>query len=782
MSEFPATHGNGDEVITFDLGGTSFRSARLTCEGCLADVRRIPSINSRSLPGASGARIVEEITAYIARVLQSFSNSQTSAGQHPAIAISMGAALNAHTGTILGSGPILGEDNTPFDLELAIRQRLPDASITIVNDVTASLIAHSSLRSFRHARRLALITVSTGIAARTLHCSVPHVPVDPILGTQGEIGHHRVAFSLAGRRLSLKCDCGGVDHLNAYASGNGIKCVLARAREVIPQEFRTSHLNRSDLTPHGSMNALAEGVAAGDPLCKELLMAVTAPVAEAIKWHFMLDPEIDKLILTGGVCFLLQEHYRSAILENLCSLEFYPLISDTRSFWADRVVLGPRSDDAGLIGAAYLARESPRIHRRETLTTDPYRVSRYHAVDYPIHIVNGILQNNAFPKDLLHPFDRIILVADATVDEIYGDALRDLFTAPDRSLDTIVLRASEKQKDLLAVTELVASFENLGVSRRNDLVVAAGGGITLDVVGFATNIFRRGVPCLRIPTTLLGAIDAGVGLKNAVNFRQHKSRLGTYSAPYAVVVDPQFLATLPNRQTRNGLSEALKIALVADRPLFELMEEHALDLVRTKLQCAQGAELIRRAIRAMLLELSPNLHERILDRFSDYGHTFSPIFEFELSDLEHGEAVALDMALATGVAALLGMLDFCNAERILVTQHVLGLPIARPDMTLDMLARGIHDAKKHRGGKLRMPILRDIGEATFIDEVSDTQLEQALAFIQSWSGTNAVGVPRPVESVKLPSTAESTNGRPSLGIAAHDRRRRHSSDLGRADA
>jgi 3-dehydroquinate synthetase/predicted NBD/HSP70 family sugar kinase len=783
MNEFPATHGNGDEVITFDLGGTSFRSARLTREGRLADVQRIPSINSRSLPGISGPRIVEEIAAYIAGTLQSFSNSQTPAGKHPAIAISMGAALNAHTGTILGSGPILGDYSTPFDLELAIRQSLPDASITIVNDVTASLIAHSSLPGFRHARRLALITVSTGIAARTLHCSVPHVPVDPILGTQGEIGHHRIAFSFAGHRLCLKCDCGGVDHLNAFASGNGIKCVLARAREIFPQEFRTSHLNRSDLAPHASMNALAEGVAAGDPLCKTLLMAVTAPVAEAIKWHFMLDPEIDKLILTGGVCFLLQEHYRSAILENLCALEFYPLTSDMRSFWADRVVLGPCSDDAGLIGAAYVARESPRIHRREILTGDPYRVSRHHAIDYPVHIVNGIFQNKAFPKDLLHPFDRIILVADATVNEIYGDALGDLFTAPDRSLDRIVLRASEKQKDLSAVTELVSSFEKLAVSRRKDLVVAAGGGITLDVVGFATNIYRRGIACLRIPTTLLGAIDAGVGLKNAVNFCQRKSRLGTYSAPYAVVVDPQFLATLSNRQTRNGLSEALKIALVADRALFELIEEHAVDLVRTRLQCAHGTELIRRAIRAMLLELSPNLHERILDRFPDYGHTFSPIFEFELKDLEHGEAVALDMALATALAALLGMLDRCNAERILATQHVLGLPIVWPGITPDMLARGIHDAKKHRGGRLRMPILRGIGEATFIDEVSDTQLEQALAFIQSWSATKAIGVPRPVESVTLPSTAESINRRSSVRIAAHDwRRRRQSSDLGRADA
>ena len=735
MNRFPVALGNGDEVITFDLGGTSFRTALLNREGRLTHVQRIPSINFRSMPGRSAADIVDEIAAYVAKTVKSFWHSQVLAGRHPAIAISMGAALNAHTGKILGSGPILGQDSTSFDLERAIRLHLQDGdSITIVNDVTASLIAHSRLASLRHARRLALITVSTGIASRVLNCSVPHVPVDPILGTQGEIGHHRVAFSLEGRSLSLECDCGGIDHVNAFASGQGIKRVLDRARAIFPQEFRTSNLNKGDLASDISLDVLADGLVNGDTLSKKLLKATTQPIAEAIKWHFMLDPEIDKLILTGGVCFLLGDFYLSSVLENLTALRFYPLTSDAASFWADRVILGPVSDDAGLIGAAYVARESPNIHRRESLTSEPpYRVSRQNVVDYPIHLVQGIFQNEAFPEYLLHPFDRIVLVADATVNEIYGDALRGLLAAPHRHLDTIVLRASEKQKDLFAVTEVVSSFENLGVRRRKDLVVAAGGGITLDVVGFSTNIFRRGIPCLRLPTTLVAEIDAGIGIKNAVNFRQSKSRLGTFSAPYAVVVDPCFLSTLSDRQIRNGLSEALKIALVADRPLFRLIEEHGVDLVRTKLQCAQGAELIGRAIRAMLLELSPNLHERTLDRFPDYGHTFSPIFEFELSDLEHGEAVALDMAIATALAVVLGILDIEDAKRIFGTQHALGLPIDRAGLTLEMLLRGAHEAERHRGGHLRMPILRGIGEAMFIDEISDLQLEEALALIRSWS-------------------------------------------------
>jgi 3-dehydroquinate synthetase len=142
----------------------------------------------------------------------------------------------------------------------------------------------------------------------------------------------------------------------------------------------------------------------------------------------------------------------------------------------------------------------------------------------------------------------------------------------------------------------------------------------------------------------------------------------------------------------------------------------------------------------MLLELSPNLYERTLERLPDYGHTFSPVFEFELADLEHGEAVALDMAVSTALAVVSDILAIDDAGRILVTQQAVGLPIVRAGLNIDMLLRGIHEAKRHRGGHLRMPLLRGIGEAVFVDDVSESRLEEALAFIRSWSGRRVAEV------------------------------------------
>jgi 3-dehydroquinate synthetase/predicted NBD/HSP70 family sugar kinase len=740
MNGFPVALGNGDEVIAFDIGGTSFRSALLTREGRLRSVQRVPSINFRSVPGRSAADILDTVAAYIAQTARELSRGSASRDD-PAVAVSMGAALNAHTGRLLGSGPILGAGSTSFDLENAIRRYLPRSPVTVVNDVTASLVAHSCLPAFRHCRKLALVTVSTGIASRVLNCSVPHVPVDPGLGIQGEIGHHPVPFFLDGRPLSLPCDCGGMDHVSAFSSGLGIQRVLEHLPEIFPAEFRNSLLHQPNGTASTSLAILAGALAESDPLAAKVLHAVTRPIAEAIKWHFMLDPEIDKLVLTGGVCFVLHQFYLAAILEHLSASGYYPVTAGSRAYWASRVDMGPLSDDAGLLGAAFIAREAPCLHRRETLSAGPpYRVWREHAIDFSIHLAEGTLRDGTFPEYLLDPFDRIILVIDGRVNEIYGEAIRLMLAGSRRGVETIPVSITEKQKDMGAIANLASSFEDLRVRRRKDLVVAAGGGITLDLAGLATNLFRRGIPCLRLPTTLLAEIDAGIGIKNAVNFRQSKSRLGTFSAPYAVVVDPAFLLSLPDRQIRNGLSEALKIALVADRQLFELIESSAAHLLRTRLQCSQGSELIRRSIRAMLLELAPNLHERTLDRLPDYGHTFSPIFEFVLSDLEHGEAVALDMALDAALALLLGSLDRADAHRILLTQHALGLPIVRDEICVDILARGVREAKRHRGGQLRMPLLSGIGEARFVDELTDTQLADALAFVRSWTGRGACEV------------------------------------------
>ncbi len=194
--------------------------------------------------------------------------------------------------------------------------------------------------------------------------------------------------------------------------------------------------------------------------------------------------------------------------------------------------------------------------------------------------------------------------------------------------------------------------------------MAIGGGVVLDTAGFAAGIYRRGVPYLRIPTTLLGTVDAGVGVKTGVNHEGLKNRLGAYHGG-TTLVDPEVLVTLPPRHISNGLAEILKIALVRDRSLFDLMDEWAEDLCLTRMQSAVGREVMRRAIDGMLAELAPNLWETAnLRRAADYGHSISPQIEALSTGMLHGEAVTADMFVFAVLSARRGYLEPAAVERL----------------------------------------------------------------------------------------------------------------------
>src|SRR5205823_4501971 len=160
----------------------------------------------------------------------------------------------------------------------------------------------------------------------------------------------------------------------------------------------------------------------------------------------------------------------------------------------------------------------------------------------------------------------------------------------------------------------------------------------------AASIYRRGTPYIRVPTTLVAMVDAGVGVKTGINYRGNRNRIGTYFSPLASFIDRSFLLSLPDRHLRCGMAEILKVGIARDPRLFDLIETWGAALLRDRLQSAEGEEVMRRAIDGMLAELEPNLWERSLERAMDLGHTFGPVLEASTrGDLLHGEAVALDI-------------------------------------------------------------------------------------------------------------------------------------------
>ncbi|MFF4170680.1 sedoheptulose 7-phosphate cyclase [Streptomyces sp. NPDC001744] len=359
---------------------------------------------------------------------------------------------------------------------------------------------------------------------------------------------------------------------------------------------------------------------------------------------------------------------------------------------------------------------------------------------------------------------RRFVVTDTVVDSLYGERVRAYFEHHGVEHRVLVLEDGETHKSMDAVLRVAEALDSFGIDRRREPVIAIGGGVLMDIVGFAASLYRRATPFIRIPTTLIGLVDAGVGAKTGVNHNGHKNRLGTYFPADRTLLDRTFLATLDDRHISNGLAEILKIALIKDARLFDLLEQHGTGLLRDKMQspasgvgltpadapvdqrlAARGlhldpaTEVVERAIHGMLEELQPNLWEKVLERVVDYGHTFSPTIEMHaLPALLHGEAVAVDMALTTVMAERRGLVSAHQRERVLDVMHRLGLPSWHPLCAPEVLVPALRDTVRHRDGKQRLPLPVGIGSALFVNDVTEAELATAAERLAELSA----GVPR----------------------------------------
>jgi len=318
-----------------------------------------------------------------------------------------------------------------------------------------------------------------------------------------------------------------------------------------------------------------------------------------------------------------------------------------------------------------------------------------------------------------------LVVTTPTVRRLYGHALDAVVEHHRLRATTLVLRCSEQAKSLKAVQRVCRHALERGLGR-DAVLVSVSGGVCSDIVTVAASLIRRGISHLRIPTTLIGQVDAGVGVKGAVNFAGKKSFLGCFYPPKAVLIDPHFLRTVPVTHLRYGLAEILKMAIIRDAELFDCIANHWQSLLLSRFQ--EPRAVVRRvlylAAKGMLDELQPNLYEdRTYKRLVDAGHTFSPILEAVSSfSLHHGEAVAVDLALSATIAHLTGRLGAVERERIVETLAAVGLPVHDPALSVDLCLEALRDAARHRAGAINLVVPVGIGRATFIERAEEIEV------------------------------------------------------------
>ncbi len=348
---------------------------------------------------------------------------------------------------------------------------------------------------------------------------------------------------------------------------------------------------------------------------------------------------------------------------------------------------------------------------------------------YPIRIGAGILRDAG---DHLAGFTRggrLVVVTDAHVAEAQLPVLAAALAGV--RLETIVLPAGEATKSWAQLEALTDRLIALEVERK-DRIVALGGGVIGDLVGFAAAILKRGCGFVQVPTSLLAQVDSSVGGKTAINSRAGKNLVGAFHQPDLVLIDPLVLETLPPRELRAGYAEVVKYGLIDDAAFFAWCDANVSALLAGDIDAR--IEAIRHSVAAKARIVGEDERETGGRRaLLNLGHTFGHALEAEtgFSDvLLHGEGVACGMALAFRFSAAIGLCAQQDARR--VTGHLArtGLPTTLAEAHVDasgtaLVAHMMHD-KKMDGGTLPFLLARGIGETFLAKDVDLGEVERFL--------------------------------------------------------
>ncbi|HEY0626044.1 MAG TPA: 3-dehydroquinate synthase [Allosphingosinicella sp.] len=344
---------------------------------------------------------------------------------------------------------------------------------------------------------------------------------------------------------------------------------------------------------------------------------------------------------------------------------------------------------------------------------------------YPVLLGNGLLDQAAEPLRPYTAGGRLVVVTDQTIWSLWGDKLTRGIGGI--KVQPIVLPPGEETKSWPALSGLIDDLLALGVDRSGH-IVAFGGGVIGDLTGFAAAILKRGVGYVQIPTTLLAHVDSSVGGKTAINVAAGKNLVGAFHQPSMVLIDPQVLNTLPERQLRAGYAEVVKYGLIGDRDFFAWCEANSAALLSGDAEARLHAT--ETSIRAKAAIVADDERETSGRRaLLNLGHTFGHALEAEagFSDaLLHGEAVAIGMALAFRFSAERGLCSPQDAERVDAHLQTVGLPTRIGNASAERLLERMGQDKKNSGSSLTLILARGIGKA-FVER--DVKAEEVSAFL-----------------------------------------------------
>jgi 3-dehydroquinate synthase len=342
---------------------------------------------------------------------------------------------------------------------------------------------------------------------------------------------------------------------------------------------------------------------------------------------------------------------------------------------------------------------------------------------YPIYI--GEVLNNAdlFARHIVS--ERVCIVTNTTVAELYLPTLE--ATLADFKTDTVVLPDGEAHKNLTTLNQIFDSLLELKHNRKTT-IIALGGGVVGDMAGFAAACYQRGVNFIQVPTTLLSQVDSSVGGKTGVNHALGKNMIGAFYQPQCVLADTTVLQSLPARELSAGIAEVIKYGLIADAQFFGWLEENIEALMG--LEPAVITEAIYQSCSTKARVVAMDEREGGIRAILNLGHTFGHAIEAAMGygTWLHGEAVGAGMLMAADLSHRLGLVSSDVVQRTQALLLRAKLPIQTPEqIALEQYLEYMSVDKKVLDGRIRLVLLKELGQAFMTSEVAPDLLAQTIA-------------------------------------------------------
>jgi 3-dehydroquinate synthase len=319
----------------------------------------------------------------------------------------------------------------------------------------------------------------------------------------------------------------------------------------------------------------------------------------------------------------------------------------------------------------------------------------------------------------------VFVITDSNVARLVGRRLQTRLLAVGVESLLLVFPAGEGSKNAKVVYALQSQLLAHRI-RRDSLIIALGGGVVGDVAGFVAATVLRGVPYAQVPTTLLSQVDSSVGGKVGIDHNLGKNLIGAFHQPVAVFIDPNVLQTLPQREFRSGLAEAVKIAAALDGKFFSFLEQNVHRIGRSN--SALLSEIIFRAVKLKAAVVEKDEFERSLRKALNLGHTVGHAVEAATGfSIRHGEAAAIGIVVESMIAVRLGLLqeeDFLRVRNLL---NILRLPTRMPkEINRKKFYAALSTDKKSEGNRMKFSLLCGVGSTAIGVDVPAAYIEQAL--------------------------------------------------------